>query len=100
MLDGKHNATFANIGGHLIELELAAENSDAAPAVHPDEVAVLRLEVSSDENAEQEDQQLCVFPECCTFYIQKANAEDRLETGGLPISGMLECSRHSFLCYK
>ena len=102
LLDGKHNASFANTGSHLVELECAAETNGAVATVHPDEVAVLRLHVESsenDENVELDNHQVTEFPECCTFYIQKVDAEDHLNSSRVTINSLLECTKYYYVLH-
>ena len=100
VLDGSHDALFAQVSDSLMDID--AKPSPANDAIHPDDVAVLRLDCADDDHEEQgeevknqdeNDTGGDVFPSRCTYYVDKHDVGNTDDTCCRFVD-LLACVRH------
>lgn len=88
MVDGSHNALYAQVSNFLMELDTPTLPNDNT--VHPEDVPVLRLDAAT--KVEEHEDDASAFPSRCTYYIDKHEASDALK-GATSFMMLLTCIR-------
>lgn len=89
VLDGQHNAKYAQMANHVMELN-TLEQPD--PAVHPEDAGVLRLDPPSQEEVDAMEPHL-VFPAKCTYFVDRHSATEAASKNSFNITAALACIR-------